>query len=212
MTVAILTAVTDDYDALKELPALDVECEAICVTDDPDLRSDTWTCVFEPRGETHPNIAAKHAKTRPWDYTDADWTIWVDASFRVTSWSIAEDLLKYGPIGQFVHPDRDCIYTEAAYSAELKKYASQPLDQQASYYRASHPEHWGLWATGLIVRQKLPAVVSFGEAWLSECERWGFQDQVSEAPMLHQFGLRPVEIPGDYFSNPWVRYEGSPRH
>lgn len=215
MKYALLTAIYDGYDTLKELAPQDVDAEAICVTDDPNLRSDTWTIVHEPRPSAHPNLAAKRPKTKPWLYTDADIVVWIDASLIVRSPSFVNAMLKYLPFGQFDHPERDCIYDETLHSVAMPKYADQPLRDQANHYRTTgHPDHWGLWATGLIVREHTPQIEAFGDAWLAECERWSFQDQISEAPMLRKHKLRPTTIPGfvGVQQNPWVGYAASARH
>jgi hypothetical protein len=213
MKACVLTAVYDNYDTLKELRAQDMQHEAICVTDTPDLESESWRIVYEPRSGVHPNRAAKRPKMMPWLYTDAEFVIWVDASFQIESASFVSDLVDFRPLGQFDHWDRNCIYTEAAYCYDLAKYAGEPLADQAAYYRMlHHPAHWGLWATGLIVREWSPRIEAFGKAWLAENERWTYQDQVSEAPMLREFDLYPVTIPGTYSHNPWMQYRGSVRH
>lgn len=210
MKAAVLTAVYDNYDPLKPFPVQDVEVETICVTDNPNLEGDGWKrIVYEPREGVHPNRAAKTPKMCPWRYTDADLTIWIDASFRVQSAFFVEDMCAY-TFGQMVHPDRDCIFQEANVSLGMEKYAREPIAEQIARY--DHPQHWGLWATGLIVRRHSPEIEKFGEAWLQECWDWSFQDQISEAPMLREYGLRPETIPGFYHQNPWLAYEGSGRH
>ncbi len=212
MTAAILTAVYASYDSLKPLRIQDTPHEAICVTDDPSLHADGWTVVYEPREGVHPNLAAKTPKMCPWRYTDAETVIWIDASFNVSSWSLISDLDKY-EFGQFDHPERDCIYQEADVSAGMAKYPGEAVRAQAAHYESKgHPPHWGLWATGLIVRHHTPEVEAFGEAWLAENERWTYQDQVSQPFVLRNFGLRPEIIPGFYHQNPWVLYAGSDRH
>lgn len=215
MKVALITAIYDGYDTLKPLVPQDVDVETICVTDDPNLRSEQWAIVCEPRPGVHPNLAAKRPKMLPWAYTDAEIIIWVDASIMVTSPGLARAMGDYLPLGQFAHPDRDCIYDEVAHSIPMPKYAGLPLRAQAEFYRAArHPDRWGLWATGLIARWRTPEIEAFGAAWLAECERWGFQDQVSEPPMLRAHGLAPVTIPGFVRAqqNPWVGYAASARH
>ncbi len=212
MTTAILTAVYDDYDSLKPLPVQDMPHEAICVTDNPHLHADGWTTVVEPRIGVHPNRAAKTPKMCPWMYTDADLTIWVDAMFDIKAWSFVSDLQDI-TFGQFEHPNRNCIYDEANVSATMGKYAGEPIREQADHYRTrGHPEHWGLWAAGFIVRRHTPTIETFGEAWLAEVYRWSFQDQISEAPMLREHDLRPDVIPGAYHLNPWMLYAASSRH
>lgn len=504
MTVALLTATFDNFDPLHELPDLG-DVEAICVTDNPELRSDTWHVIYEPHPNEHPCLAAKWPKMLPWRYTDAEASVWIDASFRVTSPTFVTDLLSLAtPLAQFPHPDRDCapgdqmvwttnrgkvrideliegqdrlaswppprkgvardspivtgpgrgnagygfqiasrsfsgalvcmttdatnvrvtpehrvaarwrrgienafavylmrrgpwwrvgkarlgaigslavggiagrargeqadaawivglyessaealiaeqylsaaygitqaifqhrvggvrefsvtpgmlkglhedlaalgsgerahrlladcgldvrfpmwpsetgqrprqlklrasniasgwmevptvnpdrsvtwrtvtvtrenalnlpvyslnvephhtyvgddqilfncVFDEAAFSAGMAKYATQPMDQQVKRYAdLGHPEHWGLWCTGVIGRWHTRQVRDCFEAWMREVAAWSFQDQVSQAPMLRAHDLRPTELPGMYWGhmNPWITWEGSTRH
>lgn len=220
--VAILTAIYDGYDSLKPvLPQLGVDVEWICVTDGqplPDAEAAKgWEMVCEPRPGVHPNRAAKHPKYRPWEYTDAPVSLWVDASFRVVSARFAAEatgpLTDDDPIAQFVHPWRDCLFAEAKESAGLAKYQGEPVLEQADAYSlAGHPEHWGLWATGVIARRHTDAVREMGGRWLFETYRWSFQDQISQPFALRETGLRPQALPGNHLATPWLAYEGSARH
>lgn len=219
MRVAILTAIYDGYDSLK--PTLEQEgtdVEWICVTDKMPAETHGWQIVVEPRPGQHPNVAAKRPKMLPWEYTAADYSIWIDASFQVKSDSFAGDMVYFlkldvSGIAQFKHPWRDCVYTEAEASVALPKYAGQPIQQQVACYHAwGHPEHWGLWGTGVIAREHTPDVKLLGERWLRTCQEWSYQDQISEAVHLRLLGLRPLEIPGGHLRNPWLEYQGSGRH
>lgn len=215
--IAILTAIYDQYDELKPvLPQAGVDVEWIVVTDSvpPAERSEGWTIVHEPRPGVHPNRAAKHPKYEPWKYTDAEASVWVDASFRILSDRFAVEALAHAdPIAQFAHPWRDCLYAEAKESAALAKYGGEPTLEQADHYRAAgHPEHWGLWATGVIARHHTDQVRDLGKRWLEETYQWSFQDQISQPYALREVGLRPASLPGTHMATPWLRYEGSARH
>ncbi len=218
--VALITAIYDSYDSLKPvLPQAGVDVEWIVVTDSvpPAEQAAGWTIVHEPRPGVHPNRAAKHPKYEPWKYTDAPVSIWVDASFRVVSDRFAVEatagLTDEEPIAQFVHPWRDCLFAEARESAQLAKYAGEPVLEQADRYsEAGHPEGWGLWATGVIARRHTAAVQELGVRWLAETERWSFQDQISQPYALRETGLRPQALPGTHLATPWLAYEGSGRH
>lgn len=215
--VAVVTAIYDAYDVLKPvLPQVGADVDWVCVTDDPALQDGAlgWRVVHEPRPGLHPNRAAKRPKYEPWRYTDAGASVWVDGSFRVTSRAFVADVLALAdPIAQFVHPWRDCLVEEAAASVSLAKYDGEPVLAQAARYRAAgHPEHWGLWATGVIARRHTPEVRYLGEKWTDETQQWSFQDQVSQPYALRLAGLRPAALPGDHLTNPWLRYEGSGRH
>lgn len=215
--VAIITAVFDGYDTLKPaLPQEDVSVEWICVTDDASLRGGAlgWTMVYEPRPGVHPNRAAKRPKFLPWEYTDAPASVWLDASLRIVSPHLAQEMIAYAdPIAQYVHPWRDCVYTEADASIGIPKYDGEPIAAQADHYKqAGHPPEWGLWATTAIARQHTAEIRKFGERWLAEVEAWSFQDQVSHPYVLRETGLWPNALPGDQLTNQWTVFEGSDRH
>lgn len=203
------------YDTVKPaLPQSAVDVEWICVTDDPDIEADGWTVVYEPQPGVHPNRAAKRPKFLPWEYTVADASVWIDASFRVASDRFVVDALSLAdPIAQFVHPWRDCIYDEMTASIGLRKYFGEPIEAQVEQYRSSgHPEHWGLWATGVIARRHTDRVRTLGLQWLSQVNAWSFQDQISHPRVLREAGLRPSPLPGTHFANPWLSYEASGQH
>lgn len=219
---AVISGLYGGYDTLKPaVPQAGLNVDWVLVTDDVSIRSGTlgWRVVHRPQPGTHPNRAAKYPKLFPWEFTEAPASVWLDASFRVQSPDFVTGALactSYAePVAQFVHPWRDCIYTEAEESAKLAKYAGEPVLKQAAYYREGlgHPEHWGLWATGVIARQHdVPAVKELGHCWATLIDRWTFQDQISQPVALRGAGLRPVALPGTHFANPWLTYEGSERH
>jgi hypothetical protein len=217
--LAIVTAIYNGYDTLKPpCPQADVDAEWVCITDDVKQlnpkAADGWTLVCEPRPGMHPNRAAKRPKFQPWEYTSAAASIWVDASFRVVSDRFATEALALAdPIAQFVHPWRDCLYDEAAESLTKEKYRGEPIAEQAACYRArGHPEHWGLWACGVIARRHTDAIRQLGAAWAHEVNEWSLQDQISQPFVLREAGLRPTGFPGQHLANGWLAYEGSARH
>ena len=170
--------------------------------------------ICQPRHGRPANREAKRPKLRPWEYTTAPASIWVDGSFRVVSDRFAIEALAYAdPIAQFAHPWRNCLYEEASASAHLPKYRGEPVIEQAAYYRAcGHPEGWGLWAAGVIARQHTRQVRELGDVWAHEVAAWSVQDQVSQPYALRTVRLRPTPLPGTHFANPWLNYEGSGRH
>lgn len=214
---AVITALYGAYDTLKPVVPQDgLDVDWVCVTDDPTFRGAAlgWRIVYRPNPGIHPNRAAKWPKLHPELFTRAPASVWIDASFRVTSESFVRDVLAFAdPIAQFVHPWRDCLYEEAEVSAGMPKYEGERIDEQAKEYRSTrHPEHWGLWAAGVIARQHTPEIIELGNVWAEEIEWWSFQDQVSQPFALRETGLRPTELPGTHFANDWLTYEGSESH
>lgn len=214
MNVAVLTSVYGGYDERTAPPAQTLDAEWICVTDTP-REVPGWSVVVEPRPDMHPRLAAKVAKCLPWEYTNADVTVWVDGSCELLRPDSLEELVAGADgqeLAQFVHPWRDCIYTEVNASTGMPKYEGRPMAEQVEHYRKlGHPAGWGLWATGLIVRSapsraRRERLMSFGRRWLAEQVRWTYQDQLSEAPVLRHGGLRPHELPGPLHGNGLVAW------
>lgn len=213
--VAVVTAIYDNYDGLKPVvPQAGLDVDWVLVTDQPPSDSLGWRVVHQPRPGVAPVRAAKRPKFRPWEYTEAPASIWVDAAFRVISPDLAVGAMQYAePIAQWVHPWRDCLYAEGQEIIRLGMDPEGVAGPQMDRYREKgHPEHWGLWASGLIARVHSGAVKSFGRLWEREVTKGSYRDQVSEGYALAQSGLRPKSLPGNHFSNPWVRHEPSARH
>ncbi len=107
------------------------------------------------------------------------------------------------------HPWRDCIYTEAE-AAKIDwrwspDYSGQDMaGQVASYREAGHPEHWGLFHGGMVVRRASTAMRAFDAAWWAEYCRWSSQDQLSLPYLLRRSGIRWHTY--DPFAAGWVSW------
>ena len=150
MKVAVITSIYGNYDILKPiLPQKGVEVDWIFVTDHRPLDPVGWSVQHNIHWGKNPRYASKLPKCKPWEYTDASASIWIDASFEICSDTFVSDLLDQGtivPLLQFQHPVRDCIYEEADVVYNQRKYGkTQPIMEQVEYYwEEGHPEHWGL--------------------------------------------------------------------
>lgn len=219
MTIAVITAIYDDYDTLKPTLEQNTDVEWICVTDSyssVEKGESGWKIINEPRPHLHPNRAAKTPKCLPWLYTDAASSIWIDASYQVVSPTFAEDVLSYAdPIAQFAHPWRQCVYAEADESLLLPKYKDEAWRIKAQIqdmHRREHPYDWGLWATGVIARHHCQSVMHFGFDWLYGIYQYSYQDQLSHPVALRDNMLDITDLPGTHLSNEWLVYQGSGRH
>lgn len=202
--VAVLTAMFGDHDIVRPLPAQDIECDAILLTDRPyDVPG--WRNVVVPiPDEMTPRVAAKRPRCRPDGFVDADVVVWVDAHVEVRCASLVGELVDQlgdGAVGAFRHSFHTSISQEAALASTLPKYAGYDLTGQAKHYLAEgHPDTWGMWTTGVMVRRPA-ATVEFGDAWWAEVERWGPEDQISLPYALRRTVGYPVDLP---FEGWWV--------
>ena len=218
MTVTVLSAVFGGYDRPKPPVEQTVDTRWLLVTDDPTFaRLNGWDVnLLRPMKGLEPRRAAKYPKMRPWDFTDTDVVIWVDASVQVTSpefVAMCLDNLPPGGIAAWRHPARDCIYTELAHSLAMPKYAGEPMGEQCAHYASvnGHPHHWGLWAAGILAWDRSATTKKLGRMWLDEIDRWSTQDQLSLPVVCRQLGIRPAELPQNLLANDWCRVMPHPR-
>lgn len=214
MKVTVVTSIYGGVDPLRAHPEQTVPCDWVAVVDQEMPTSGPWRQVVEPRPHMQPRLAAKYAKLFPHVYApDADVTIWIDGGAMLVSSDFVAaclDALADGHRAQWVHPERDCIYPEADVTIRMEKYGAQPVREQVTWYRLTgHPEHWGLWATGCIVRRGIDPV---DDLWLNEMMRWTVQDQLSLPYVLRRSGSAlPKPMPGNLWHNPWVSWMGHKR-
>jgi hypothetical protein len=208
VSVAVLTSVYGGYDPVVRPPQQTIDVEWVCVSEHE--APAPWRTVVEWRPHLHPRMAAKFPRCRPDLYTDADVTVWLDASARIKSPDTIERLIAATDrLGMFRHPERQNIRDEANYSAGMEKYRDLPMTQQVDAYQAAGMPGNGLWATGCIVRTE--PMRDLGDRWLAEMWRWGWQDQLSIPYVLWQAGITPSTLPGDLWSNDLVEWSYSER-
>jgi alkaline ceramidase TOD1/glycosyltransferase MUCI70-like protein len=212
MTVAIYTSAFGAFDELLPQAEQDVDVEWIAFTDQ--LVPEPWQRMPAVEHFPHPRMSAKWYKCLPTVELPHRFTIWIDANTEVTSPAFAREALASlnDGIAVFAHPHRDCIYDEAEASVRLApaKYAHLPIREQVAHYRSQgHPEHVGLYACGTVARDRsMPGIGALGRAWLAECMRWTYQDQLSFPVVCRRMGIKPgifphPQVSGRHMGNLW---------
>lgn len=213
MKVAVVSSCFGGYDEPHEptpqaLPEHVTEVEFVMVTDGEDWPG--WRTVVEPRLYLHSNVAAKVAKMRPDLYTDAEYTIWVDAGATFDEGLVASVVPESKHHWRmYRHPDRVKLADEVAVSRTLRKYHHLRMEDQIQHYLDAGYTDDQLWATGVIGRPNTLYAHQVGDAWLREILRWGFQDQLSLPYVLSQYGdmgamLQPIE--GNLWYSPFIQF------
>lgn len=213
--IALYSALYGSYEYAKPLPA-DLGCRAILYTDEADIEAPGWEVrvvadhlgddlisQIQQRDRTVTKSMLQHKwwKCHPaLAVPDADVTLWIDASILIRTDSYAKRCLEALGDDDWCavrHPWRQCIYTEAQFSATLARYDALALHDQIRAYRAlGHPADWGLFATGANVRRHTTAAIEAGEHWWWEIITRSHQDQVS-LPVLFRLaqGVGLVDAP-----------------
>ena len=223
--VAIYTAIFGAYDDPKPTLRQSVPTDFYLFSDRQTERAPGWRVeVIAPPAPPHPRMQAKWFRMHPHKLFPSgrarprrrlhryDFTIWLDASMTITSANFAREAIAAAAgheLACFGHPWRDCIFEEAKASIAMPhKYGSQDIAAQARAYREQgHPEHGGLFATGLLVRStRATRQPELDEAWWRENVLWTYQDQLSLPVVPHRAGASCAVIAGDIYRNPWFRY------
>lgn len=212
----ILSAVMGGYDRPKRPLAQSVDTRWELVTDEVLRDANGWCDTRRlPATWQNPRRASKIPKCRPWWFTDDPFVIWVDASIEVLSpdfVAMCREVCPPGGVAAFRHPARDCIYTELAHSLAMPKYKGERMAEQCATYARdeAYPHHAGLWACGVLVRDRSPQVEFMGGMWLDEIDRWSTQDQLSFPVVCRRLGIDVTPLPGNLLDNEWVKVHPHP--
>lgn len=158
--------------------------------------------------------------------TDCDYSIWHDGNFQMKAspTETVAKLLRTADWAAHKHPARDCIYDEARILLSEKIGTGALVERQIGRCREvyGHPEHFGLWANGFIVRRHNGTTAALNEAWwklfADGCER----DQVSFPVAMRESHvqietIRHTDIYGSEYVKfnwhaPWKDREDNPTH
>lgn len=157
-----------------------------------------------------PRMAAKRYKILPPEGYDA--TLWIDGNIRPKfgSWSDLFLTVKGTRSLAFIaHPNRDCLYEEARVCKQSGLDDHRRINAQIERYRAEGmPEHWGLWAGTIILRDDSQQVRELMKMWMEEIEKGSIRDQISLPYVLWKSGFTPGTIRGNLWQHSLFEYRG----
>lgn len=181
--VVIYTAITNNYDNLKEVTYACPDVDYIAFTDKIDLKSDTWKIIHIDNLGLDPVRTAKYFKILPHLFLqDYQYSIWIDGNMKIKRdiQPLLEHLYK-DPLTVFKHPDRNCIYKEMEVCCKWNLDNSDRMKKQIELYRNfGYPKDNGLISAGVLLRQhNNPQVIQLMEDWWKEIVSYSKRDQLS---------------------------------
>lgn len=183
--IVVYTAIFDFYDDL-ETPSHRLEnCDLVCFTDDPQLKSGFFDIRLCKRIFIDPARDSKMYKILPhYFFPDYEYSVWIDGSVIIKTddiYGLVKKYLDRSDWAVFSHPKRDCIYDEMEICSEMLKDDPEIMKRQMEKYKeAGYPAHNGLVQnTMLLRRHNSPAVIRVDEDWWREVEMLSNRDQLS---------------------------------
>ncbi len=198
---AVYTALIGRYEMLHEQPlATTSDLPFICLTDDPDLVSETWDVrLVEPRFPMDPIRSARELKIVGSPQVDGyDETLWVDARvvLRTDPGEILDSWLAEADVAIPRHSYRKDVVTEfeEVLLGGFDEHAR--LYEQLSHYAAIAPEELEApvpW-TGIIARRHTSQVRAAMEHWFLDLVRYSRRDQLSVRRALSAAGIEENSV------------------
>jgi hypothetical protein len=146
-----------------------------------------------------PRLNAKIYKILPHYFMDTDFSIWIDGNVRLNCKpELLIDMMEDKDIMVFRHPNRNCIYQEAAICKKLKLDDEQVIDTQMNRYKElKWSEEMGLGSCRIIVRRHVKNIETLNCKWWAEITSSSIRDQLS-FPIVFDKNIKYIEHPDSY--------------
>ena len=181
----IYSAITGDYDNVKEPKYVSPDFDYILFTNNPKIKSDIWQVRLVENPKQLDNVRlARRIKIMGHEYLpEYDYSIWVDGKLEIKDnlREYVETYRRWEPILCFTHYVNDCIYKEKNTCQILKKDDPQIMENQMEKYRLEgYPAENGLVESGIMVRDlKDKRMQKVMETWWEEILNGSRRDQLS---------------------------------
>jgi hypothetical protein len=209
--MCVFTALLGGYERLNEQPmALQSKIPFVCLTDDPDLRSDTWQMrVVSPAFGMDFTRSQRDFKLRPHIHLpEFDLSLYIDNAVLLTR--PPEDIVEqYPPTSGFRlarHSIHDCVLEEFLQVIKRGLDEQSRVFEQLNHYSLLFPEvlderlYWG----GILLRDhREPKVRAMLDIWYAHVLRYSRRDQLSVNMAFRQSGLKPDVMEIDNLSSPF---------
>jgi hypothetical protein len=183
--VAVYTAIAGGKDELAEPAVISPECDYICFTDNPYVRSETWQVRPLEAVEHDPARRARRAKLLTHRYLpEYRASVWVDGNItlRADPARFLRRHLGAQPLSLFRHPEGSRnVYEAGAKCIERAKDDPSVVERQMERYRAEGiPEDHLVASTAVLLRRHADSALrTFSEAWWEELRAGSRRDQLA---------------------------------
>jgi len=179
----VYTALFGGYDVLRLPRVLDPECDYVCFSDDPHLKSDVWDVRYLS-SESGAQLANRHCKFFPHVYLgEYAASVYIDSNIELLDSPVGliRIALNSADMCCARHPLRNCSYEEVRACREDGKISGDEADLLIGKLEAAAfpPDH-GLFENNVIVRNhRSEAVAALMQAWWEMFEAGPRRDQLT---------------------------------
>ena len=157
----IYTFIVGGYDSIKEPKIKTPGWDYVCVTDDPNLKSNNWKVVLMSKEDRNIQPLKRRAMSLMIGFQNYigshyDTVITVGGQMVINT-NLDSLLRKYQYNSTYdaaflLHPNRNCVYEEGAFVAQVGRDSRESIDKCLSrYHQEGYPRDNGLYATGVMI-------------------------------------------------------------
>lgn len=183
--LVVYTAITNNYDSLKEPSFITPNTDYVCFTDNEELKSDTWKIrlIKDVPNLDHTRKTRRYKILPHLFLGEYEYSIWIDARYQVKG-NMLDFIRKHlsnSTLSVYTHPKRNCIYKEAKAVVSVKKEVEKIAKKQCNFYKKNrYPKKNGLIASGIILRKHNdPIIINLMEDWWEQVILFSKRDQLS---------------------------------
>ncbi len=202
-------------DILPAGATSDLDLDFVCLTDNPDLRSEVWRFERLPTQHLPPEKLSRRPKALPQDYfPDAEYSLYIDNTVSFKRLPQSHDLATDRPylFRAFRHARHSRLDQEAYAIAALGYEHSATICQQLGFYasQGALAQITPLTTATVLLRcHGHPTLRRFGSIWWENILAFAKRDQLSFDYALRQAGAEVDYLPGITRDNPFIRWQGS---
>lgn len=197
----------ENYDSLKKLNFLEEGVDYFCFSNNPKLKSDQYNIVHIDI-EDNATRTSRIPKIKPHLYFENyDYSIYIDGSTTILRpiRGLVEKFLGDSSFAMRHHDKRSCVYEEGKKIIEM--YETNPKDTPESvnghldfYKSINFPENFGLFATGVLIRNHNdPRVIKCMNSWWDMYSKGSIRDQLSLPYSFWKNDFDPEILPQKIF-------------
>ncbi len=210
--ICIYTAVSAGCDVIRQPLFVNPEIDFFVFCDNEEQPiSPPWQRLPMDFYLRNPRVSSRYYKLLPHKFFGSyDISMWVDANFLIKRdpSPLISSCLQDKNMAFFRHPDRNCIYKEAA--VVIKKRLEQEAivkRQIERYKREGYSAGKGLIYGGIILRRHNKAqVIKAMEDWWHEVSHYSQRDQLSANYVFWKNAVDYSIIPGKYRNHSHFKY------
>ena len=171
MTYSIIQAITNSYDKIFDCG--DNESSQNLLFTDSQTNVKNWKIIKINSNKEFPFDDIFTIRWNPFDYTNTDYVVWIDASIKINSSikNYIEQMIETGAdFATLKHPVRDNIYSEYFEWCRIRNYDRIKAFSWMAYMEENgwNPTNKGLYQVTICIFKNTDRVKEFGKAVIEE--------------------------------------------